>query len=60
MAKCVSYEEGYQMRGLIYYIGYWLPAAVVGKVFGLTAGYYFQYVWAIIGIFIGVVVVNSF
>ena len=60
VAKCVSYEEGNQMRGLIYYIGYWLPAAVVGKVFGLTAGYYFQYVWAIIGIFIGVVVVNSF
>lgn len=35
---------------LIYYIGYWLPSALVGKVFGLRAGYYAQAVWAVIGI----------
>lgn len=39
-------------RGLIYYIGFWLPAACVGKVFGLEAGYAAQAVWAVIGIFI--------
>lgn len=38
-------------RGLIYYIGFWLPAACIGKVFGLEAGYFFQAIWAILGIF---------
>lgn len=60
VVKSVSYNDENQIRGLIYYIGYWLPAAVVGKLFGVTAGYYFQYVWAIIGIFMGVVFINSF
>ena len=39
-------------KGLIYYIGFWLPSALVGKIFGLTAGYLFQVVWAILGIFL--------
>lgn len=58
--KNVTYKDGNQIRGLIYYIGYWLPAAIIGKLFGLTAGYVFQYIWAICGIFIGIVIVNSF
>lgn len=37
-------------RGFIYYIGYWLPSALVGKVFGRNAGYFAQYIWAVIGI----------
>ena len=36
--------------GMIYYIGFWLPSAVVGKVLGLRAGYYAQAVWALLGI----------
>lgn len=36
--------------GLIYYIGFWLPAAAVGKIFGLQIGYYFQVLWASFGI----------
>lgn len=39
-------------RGLIYYIGFWLPAACVGKLFGLEAGYTAQVIWAVAGIFI--------
>ena len=39
-------------RGLIYYIGFWLPAACVGKFLGLEAGYAAQMVWAVLGIFI--------
>ena len=39
-------------RGLIYYIGFWLPAACVGKLFGLEAGYAVQLVWAVLGVFI--------
>jgi hypothetical protein len=37
-------------KGLIYYIGFWLPAALVGKIFGLKVGYCFQALWAVIGI----------
>lgn len=43
----VSYDDS---RGLIYYIGFWLPAACVGKLFGLEAGYTAQVIWAILGI----------
>ena len=35
---------------LVYYIGYWLPAAVVGKLFGMRAGALFQVLWTIVGI----------
>lgn len=45
----VSYDGS---RGLIYYIGFWLPAACFGKVFGLEAGYTVQVIWAVLGIFI--------
>lgn len=36
--------------GLIYYIGYWLPAAVFGKCFGVGAGYVFLLLWTILGV----------
>ena len=39
-------------RGLVYYIGFWLPAAIVGKLFGISVGYAFQMFWAILGIFL--------
>lgn len=35
---------------LIYYIGFWMPSALVGKLFGLDAGYCAQALWAFIGI----------
>lgn len=37
-------------RALVYYIGFWLPSAVFGKVFGIEAGYLFQAFWAVLGI----------
>ena len=42
--------KGTTATSLVYYIGFWLPAAVVGKIFGLEAGYGFQIFWAILGI----------
>ena len=39
-------------RGLIYYIGFWLLPALVGKLFGLEAGFAAQFVWAVLGVFI--------
>ncbi len=44
------YPAGTTMTSLIYYIGFWMPAAVVGKLCGLWAGYAFQMVWAFLGL----------
>lgn len=51
----INYElypenEAYGPTSLIYYIGFWMPAALVGKIFGINAGYGFQVFWAVIGI----------
>lgn len=37
-------------KTLCYYLGFWLPAAIVGKLFGIHAGYLFQTIWAVIGV----------
>lgn len=37
-------------RMLCYNFGFWLPSALIGKLFGLQAGYLFQIVWAFIGV----------
>ena len=50
VTKRVMMEDGIHTRGLIYYIGFWLPAACVGKLFGVTAGYCFQTLWAALGV----------
>ncbi len=49
----VNYElfpEETTATSLIYYIGFWLPSAVFGKLFGVEAGYGFQVFWAVFGI----------
>lgn len=45
-----TFPAGATITSLIYYIGFWLPSAAVGKVLGIEAGYYFQAVWAFAGI----------
>lgn len=35
---------------LVYYLGYWLPAAVFGKLFGLQAAHFFLFLWTILGV----------
>ena len=50
--KTFAYEGLDTPFMFVYYIGFWLPAALVGKVLGITAGYYFQAVWATIGIWL--------
>ena len=37
-------------RMLCYNFGFWLPSALIGKLFGLQAGYFFQIIWAFIGV----------
>lgn len=33
----------------VYYFAFWLPAALIGKMLGLSIGYLFLYLWSIIG-----------
>lgn len=50
--KWPIYEQnpnGYTVS-LIYYIGFWLPAAVMGKLFGTGFGYVFMALWSILGV----------
>ena len=42
-------DPGYVMG---YYIGFWLPAALAGKLFGLGAGYAFVELWSFAGLFL--------
>lgn len=52
VVKPMETETGFRSRILDYYLGFWLPAAVVGKVFGMGAGYFFQFLWAVLGLFL--------
>lgn len=36
---------------IVYYLGFWLPSALVGKLFGLAAAKVFLFVWAYLGVF---------
>lgn len=45
-----NFPQGTTATSLIYYIGFWLPSAVAGKIFGIRIGFYFQAVWAAVGI----------
>lgn len=38
-----------ELRMFTYYFGFWLPSALIGKVFGITAGYIAQFAWAVFG-----------
>ena len=49
-----------QTRGLTYYIAFWFPAAAFGKVFGMAAGYTFQYWWAVFGVAIAYYLMCAF
>ena len=39
-------------QGLVYYIGYWLPAALFAKGTSIAAGMVFQQIWAVLGLFL--------
>jgi hypothetical protein len=45
-------ENNMEAIVIVYYFGFWLPAAIIGKLFGLTAGYITQVIWAVTGIFL--------
>ena len=37
-------------QGMVYYIGFWMVPALVGKIFGIHAGFSAQFLWAFLGI----------
>ena len=47
-------------RGLCYYIGFWLPSAAIGKIFGFSIGYLFQIVWALIGVVLAFLLISEY
>ncbi len=50
VAHGMTHGGGALMRALIYYIGFWFPSALVGKLLSLQAGYIFQIIWAWTGL----------
>lgn len=45
---------------LCYYLGFWLPSALIGKVFGLQIGYLFQVIWAYLGVVLAVFLIFEY
>lgn len=41
-----------EQRLMIYYIGFWMVPAVIGKIFGLGVGYFACYLWACLGLYL--------
>lgn len=52
VVKDMDIDGNITTRGMSYYLAFWLPAAALGKVFGISVGLYFQVFWAIVGIFL--------
>ncbi len=44
--------ESGPVKMLVYYVGYWLPSALVGKLFGWQAANFFLFLWTWLGVFL--------
>ena len=53
-------QEGGTVVSLVYYIGYWLPAALFGKLFGLTAGHVALFLWTVLGLLLFYGIVSAY
>ena len=47
-----SAPERGPIKMLVYYVGYWLPSALVGKAFGWQAANFFLFLWTWLGVFL--------
>ncbi len=50
-------DNGFRM--MCYYIGFYLPSALIGKAFGLGAGFIFQMIWAFFGVLITFILMGN-
>lgn len=55
----VIYEQNNVIYGLIYYNGFWLPSALIGKAFGWNAANLSLFIWSLIGVFFTVVLIKK-
>jgi hypothetical protein len=46
-----STPESGPVKMLVYYVGYWLPSALVGKLLGWQAANFFLFLWTWLGVF---------
>ena len=49
-----------QKTYLCYYTGYYLPTALLGKVFGIESAQYFSFIWSVLGLWIVLVWIANF
>lgn len=49
-----------QKTYLCYYTGYYLPTALLAKVFGITSARYFSFIWSVLGLWIVLVWIANF
>ena len=47
-----SAPEHGPVKMLVYYVGYWLPSALVGKIFGWKTANFFLFLWTWLGVFL--------
>jgi hypothetical protein len=47
-------------RLLCYNFGFWLPSAMIGKLFGFQGGYFFQLIWAFIGVLLAFALISEY
>jgi hypothetical protein len=47
-----STPESGPVKMLVYYVGYWLPSALVGKLLGWQAANFFLFLWTWLGVFL--------
>lgn len=52
VTRSMTYHGVIQQRGLVYYLGFILPAALFGKAFSLQAAQIFLILWCSLGIFL--------
>ena len=60
-ASMTNIVDGVELKScLVYYIGFFLPAALIGKMFGLAIGYAFLSIWGFLGLAIVFLLINSY
>lgn len=58
-----SLQPGTQMQpvySLVYYFGYWLPSALLGKIAGWQAAQFGLFAWTCLGIFLATVLIKTY
>lgn len=55
-----SQPESGPVKMLVYYVGYWLPSAIVGKFFGWSAANFFLFLWSWLGVILVTLQLASF